>query len=74
MIDAQTLERLQREGVKFGKCGSVEDDAELILEMCNQHNHAPWTDQGRAHCRFDDSGMLLWSYEIIEFSFTPIGE
>lgn len=33
-----------------------------------------WTDQGRAHCRFDDSGMLLWSYEIIEFSFTPIGE
>jgi release factor glutamine methyltransferase len=33
-----------------------------------------WASQGRAHCRFDDSGVLFWSYEIIEFSFTPLGE
>ncbi|HDS1758838.1 class I SAM-dependent methyltransferase [Pseudomonas sp. M5] len=33
-----------------------------------------WTSQGRAHCRFDDSGVLFWSYEIIEFSFTPLDE
>lgn len=33
-----------------------------------------WTRQGRAHCRFDDAGVLHWSYEIIEFSFTPLAE
>jgi release factor glutamine methyltransferase len=37
-----------------------------------QEEVAQWCSQGRAHCHFNETGELIWSYEVVEFSFSPL--